>query len=194
MNYYNSIEKWSENVFREVKNEKKFLLRESWHPFPWTPSPTALALCALAHTTYTIDVPYFNLLYRALYGFNYNKSIKKWSENASSKMYKSKIFLSRERGYSFLWIPITCSHSPLQLGMYQENYWCFLIPTFIFPFVKSFIWLNYYKSIKKWSEIVSREVQKSENFPTQGKEKPNPLDPIPHSLGPSGLGKYHVHY
>ena len=108
------------------------------------------------------------------------------------KIYKSKIFLSRERGYSFLWIPITCSHSPLQLGMYQENYWCFLIPTFIFPFVKSFIWLNYYKSIKKWSEIVSREVQKSENFPTQGKEKPNPLDPI-HSLGPSGLGKYHVH-
>ena len=38
------------------------------------------------------------------------------------KIYKSKIFLSRERGYSFLWIPITCSHSPLQLGMYQENY------------------------------------------------------------------------
>ena len=36
---------------------------------PWTPSPTALALCALAHTTYTIDVPYFNLLYIALCGF-----------------------------------------------------------------------------------------------------------------------------
>ena len=38
------------------------------------------------------------------------------------KIYKSKIFLSRERGYFFLWIPITCNHSPLQLGMYQENY------------------------------------------------------------------------
>ena len=103
------------------------------------------------------------------------------------KIYKLKIFLSRERGYSFLWIPITCSHSPLQLGMYQENYWCFLIPTFIFPFVKSFIWLNYYKSIKKWSEIVSREVQKSKKFPTQGKGTPLPLNPIPHSLNPTGL-------
>ena len=48
---------------------KKNLPRESGHPFAWTQSPAALALCALAHTTYTIDVPYFNLLYIALCGF-----------------------------------------------------------------------------------------------------------------------------
>ena len=48
---------------------KIFLPGEGEHPFPWTPSSTALALCALAHTTYTIDVPYFNLLYIALNGF-----------------------------------------------------------------------------------------------------------------------------
>ena len=51
------------------KLKKKKLTRESGHPFPWTPSPTALALCALAHTTYTIDVPYFNLSYIAMCGF-----------------------------------------------------------------------------------------------------------------------------
>ena len=62
-----------------------------------------------AYAKYPIDVPYFNLLYRALYGFNYYKKIKKWSENASGKIFKSKIFLSRERGYSFLWIPITAT-------------------------------------------------------------------------------------
>ena len=37
------------------------------------------------------------------------KKNKKWSENAPSKIFKSKIFLSRERGYSFLWIPITAT-------------------------------------------------------------------------------------
>ena len=37
------------------------------------------------------------------------KKIKKWSENAPSKIFKSKFFLSRERGYSFLWIPITAT-------------------------------------------------------------------------------------
>ena len=41
-----------------------------------------------AYAKYPIDVPYFNLLYRALYGFNYYKKIKKWSENASSKIVK----------------------------------------------------------------------------------------------------------
>ena len=65
---------------------KIFLPGEGEHPFPWTPSSTALALCALAHTMYAIDVPYFTFLSRALYGFNYYKSVKKWSENVSSKV------------------------------------------------------------------------------------------------------------
>ena len=36
--------------------------RERGHLFPWTPSSKALALQAAAHTKYTIDVAYSNLL------------------------------------------------------------------------------------------------------------------------------------
>ena len=38
--------------------------------------PAALALWALPHTKYSIDVAYYNLLFRALYGFNYYKKVK----------------------------------------------------------------------------------------------------------------------
>ena len=46
---------------------KNFLSRERGYPFPWTPTPIALALWALPHTKYSIDVAYYNLLFRALY-------------------------------------------------------------------------------------------------------------------------------
>ena len=32
---------------------------------------------------YTIDVAYSNLLFRALYGFDYYKRVEKWSENVT---------------------------------------------------------------------------------------------------------------
>ena len=37
----------------------------------------------------------------SLYGLKYYKIVKKWSENASSKVQKSKIFLHRGRGRPF---------------------------------------------------------------------------------------------
>ena len=39
--------------------------------------PAALALWALPHTKYSIHAAFSNLLFRALYGFNYYK----WSES-----------------------------------------------------------------------------------------------------------------
>ena len=51
-----------------LKNQK-FSTQGKGTPFPLDPNPHSLALCALAHTTYTIDVPYFNLLYIVLCGF-----------------------------------------------------------------------------------------------------------------------------
>ena len=41
----------------------------------------------------------------SLYGLKYYKIVKKWSENASSKVQKSKIFLPRGRGRPFPWTP-----------------------------------------------------------------------------------------
>ena len=45
-------------------------------PFPWTPSPAALALRASPQTKYSIDVAYSNLLFRALYGLITTKKLK----------------------------------------------------------------------------------------------------------------------
>ena len=42
---------------------RNFLSSERGHPFPWTPSPAALALWASAHTKHTIDNACSNLLY-----------------------------------------------------------------------------------------------------------------------------------
>ena len=44
--------------------------------------------------------------------------------------------------------------------------------------------------MKKWSENASREVLNSKIFLTQGKGTPLFLDPIPRSIGPSGLGAF----
>ena len=67
-NNYKSFKKWSENAFREVEN-KKFLTQGKVTLLPQDPIPTELALWASPHTMYTIDVPYFKLLYIVLCGF-----------------------------------------------------------------------------------------------------------------------------
>ena len=55
---------------------KKNSTQGKGQPFPWTPSPAALALWALPHTKYSIDVAYSNLLFRALYGLITTKKLK----------------------------------------------------------------------------------------------------------------------
>ena len=74
-NNYKSFKKWSENAFREVEN-KKFLTQGKVTLLPQDPIPTELALWASPHTMYTIDVAYSNLLFRALYGFDYYKRVE----------------------------------------------------------------------------------------------------------------------
>ena len=105
LQYSQSWQSWSVTL-KNQKSPTQGKRTPFHHPNPLQPWP-------FAYAKYAIDVPYFNLLYRSLYGFNYYKSIKKWSENASSKVYKSKIFLSRERGYPFLLNPIPYSLGPL---------------------------------------------------------------------------------
>ena len=84
-NNYKSFKKWSENAFREVQN-KKFPTQGKGTLLPQDPIPTALALWASPHTMYTIDVAYSNLLFRALYGFDYYKRVEKWSENVTREV------------------------------------------------------------------------------------------------------------
>ena len=59
----------------EVQNQK-ISTQGKGQPFPWTPSPAALALWASPHTKYSIDVAYSNLLFRALYGLITTKKLK----------------------------------------------------------------------------------------------------------------------
>ena len=74
-----------------------------------------------AYAKYPIDVPYFNLLYRALYSFNYYKKKLK-----SGRKMRLARFLNQKFSYPvkgiFLPLDTHHSHSPLRLGMYQEYY------------------------------------------------------------------------
>ena len=58
-----------------LKNQK-FSTQGKGTPLPLDPNPHSLALWALPNTKYSIDVAHHNLLFRALYGFNYFKKVK----------------------------------------------------------------------------------------------------------------------
>ena len=165
MNYYKSFKKSSENASREV--QKKFPTQGKGTPLFLDPIPCNPGPLGLA----TYQVP--TLLMLLILTFytelcKYYNSIEKWSENATREIQKSKISYPGKGDTPFLG-----SQSP--------------------PLALALLAFEHTKVLKSGLKL-RLERFKKQNFPTKGKGKPLSLDPIPHSLSPSGLGNYQVHY